>query len=196
MHSPFAAVLADVTDNVRRLSDDDALHGAIEQAGEALVASLRDGGRVLAAGNGGSLCDAMHFAEELSGSFRDVRDPLPAIAIADAAHLTCVANDFGFEHVFARYVQAHARSGDTVVLLSTSGTSANVVLAAQAARERGSTVIALTGRPGGPLGALADIELCTPAGPNSDRVQELHIIVLHTLVELVERALFPGNYAG
>jgi D-sedoheptulose 7-phosphate isomerase len=196
MRSVIDSTLATVAENVGRLAGDGQTLDAVEAGARGLVATLEGGGKVYAAGNGGSLCDAMHFAEELSGSFRDVRPPLPATAIADAAHLTCVGNDFGFEHVFARYVKAFVAGGDAFVAISTSGTSANVVRAAEAAREQGGFVLALTGREGSPLGALADVEVCTPAGPYSDRVQEQHILVIHLLVELVERSLFPANYAA
>lgn len=194
MRSTIRDTLAGIAGNVQRLVDDNEVQDAIAAAASLLTARLGDGGRIYSAGNGGSLCDAMHFAEELSGSFRDEREPLPATAIADAAHLTCVGNDFGFDEVFARYVHAHLGPADVLVAISTSGTSRNVIRAAEAARTRGGSVIALTGRPGGPLGALADIEICTPAGTYSDRVQELHIMVIHLLVELVERTLFPANY--
>ncbi|HET6509497.1 MAG TPA: SIS domain-containing protein [Baekduia sp.] len=196
MRSVIDSTLATVADNVARVAGDEAVLAAIERGGAGLVDTLRDGGKVYAAGNGGSLCDAMHFAEELSGSFRDVRPALAASAIADPAHLTCVGNDFGFEQVFARYVQGHVREGDAFVAISTSGTSANVVLAAEAARAQGGFVLALTGSEDSPLGALADVDVCTPAGVHSDRVQELHIVVIHLLVELVERSLFPSNYAS
>jgi D-sedoheptulose 7-phosphate isomerase len=196
MRSLIDSTLATVVENVGRLAGDGPALDAVEAGARGLVATLEGGGKVYAAGNGGSLCDAMHFAEELSGSFRDVRPPLPATAIADAAHLTCVGNDFGFEHVFARHVTAFVGEGDAFVAISTSGTSANVVRAAEAAREQGGFVLALTGREGSPLGALADVDICTPAGPYSDRVQELHILVIHLLVELVERSLFPANYAA
>lgn len=195
MREHIDAALGATTGALAQLRADDATLGRIEQAAGVLADSFAAGGRALACGNGGSLCDAMHFAEELSGSFRAERAPLAAVAIADAAHLTCAANDFGFEHAFSRYVTAHARRGDVLVAISTSGRSPNVIMAAEAARAAGAQVIALTGREGSALGDAAEIDLCTPAGPHSDRVQELHIVVLHLLVELVERRLFPENYA-
>jgi D-sedoheptulose 7-phosphate isomerase len=135
------------------------------------------------------MCDAMHFAEELTGRFRRDRRPLAALAISDPGHLTCTANDFGYPEVFARFVQAHGRAGDVLLAISTSGSSANVLAAAEAARERSMPVIALTGRPGSPLARLAQVEVCTPAGRFADRVQELHIKVIHVLIELVEHGL-------
>ena len=168
---------------------------SIADAGELLVRTFRSGGRVYSCGNGGSMCDAMHFAEELSGKFRSERAALPALAISDAAHLTCAGNDFGFDTVFSRFVEAHGRKGDCLLAISTSGTSPNVLAAAETAKRLGVSVLALTGRPGSKLSALATIEICTP-GPTkySDRVQELHIKVIHTLIELCERSLFPGSY--
>jgi len=166
----------------------------IELAGSALAQAFASGGRVFSCGNGGSLCDAMHFAEECTGRFRRDRAPLPAVAISDPSYISCTANDFGWEQVFSRYIEAHGREGDVLVALSTSGTSANVLAAASMARSKSIRVIALTGRPGSELGKLADIELATPSGTFSDHVQELHIAVLHLLVQLVERRLFPENY--
>lgn len=169
--------------------------GRIADAGVLLTQVFRAGGHVYSCGNGGSMCDAMHFAEELSGKFRGERSPLPAMAISDAAHLTCAANDFGFDTVFSRFVHAHARKGDALLAISTSGTSPNILAAARTARDLGVKVISLTGKPDSKLGALADIDICTPGGTAySDRVQELHIKVIHTLIELCERSLFPTVY--
>jgi D-sedoheptulose 7-phosphate isomerase len=168
---------------------------AIGEAGRLIAGSIGGGGRVFSCGNGGSMCDAMHFAEELSGRFRGDRKALPATAISDPGHLTCTANDYGYEQVFSRYIEAHARAGDCLLAISTSGTSRNVVMAAEKARAQGVKVVALTGHPEMPLGALADIEICTPAGRFADRVQELHIKIVHILIELIERELFPENYA-
>jgi D-sedoheptulose 7-phosphate isomerase len=140
------------------------------------------------------MCDAMHFAEELTGRFRDDRPGYAALAISDPSHLSCVGNDYGYEQVFARYVAAHGRSGDVLLAITTSGTSRNVVAAAQAARQLGMKTIALTGRPATPIVELADIAIVTPGGRYADRVQELHIKVIHILIELVERRLAPANY--
>ena len=169
--------------------DDAAQLESISRAGETLADRLLAGGCVVSFGNGGSMSDAMHFAGELSGRFREDRRPLAAIAISDPAHLTATANDYGYEWVFSRFIQGQVGHGDVVVAISTSGASPNVVRGAEAATERGATVIALTGRAGSALGAHADIEICTPAGRYADRVQELHIKVLHILVETVERRL-------
>jgi D-sedoheptulose 7-phosphate isomerase len=141
------------------------------------------------------MCDAMHFAEELSGKFREPRAGLGAMAISDAAHLTCAGNDFGFDSVFARFVESHGRKGDVLLAISTSGESKNILNAVRAAKERGMQVLALTGRRGSTLGREADIDICTPTPSKySDRIQELHIKVIHTLIELCERQLFPASY--
>lgn len=168
---------------------------AIEAAARLLVDTLGRRGRVFSCGNGGSMCDAMHFAEELTGRYRRDRPALPAIAIADASHISCVGNDFGYEHVFSRYLEAHARPGDCLVALTTSGSSRNVLRAAELARSAGVAVIGLTGRADAALASLCTIHICTPGGAFADRVQELHIKVLHILIELVERELYPASYA-
>ena len=167
---------------------------AIARAAETLIATFRAGGRVYACGNGGSMSDAMHFAEELTGRYRGDRPGLPALAISDPGHLTCVANDFGYEHVFSRFIESHGRAGDCLLAISTSGRSPNILNAARAAKKLDMRLIALTGKRGSALEALADVCLATPGGDHSDRVQELHIKVIHILIELIERAMFPGNY--
>jgi len=154
-----------------------------------LVACLRRGHRVLACGNGGSMCDAMHFAEECSGRFRDDRRPLAAMALSDPAHLTCVANDYGFDRVFARGVQAWGSPGDVLLLFSTSGNSRNLIAAAEAARATGLGVVGLLGRDGGALRAVCDPCLVVP-GTTSDRIQEAHIKIVHLLIAEIERDLF------
>jgi D-sedoheptulose 7-phosphate isomerase len=194
MNAAIAAALREARAALDALLDNPAALAAIDAAGRALCASFAAGGRVFSCGNGGSMCDAMHFAEELSGRFRGDRKALPATAISDPGHLTCTANDYGYEQVFSRYVEAHARAGDCLLAISTSGSSRNVVMAAEKARSLGVKVIALTGHPEMPLGALADVEICTRAGRFADRVQELHIKIVHILIELVERDLFPENY--
>jgi D-sedoheptulose 7-phosphate isomerase len=169
---------------------------AIDDAGNCLADLFERGGRAFSCGNGGSMCDAMHFAEELSGRYRGNRKALAAVAISDAGYMSCVANDYGYEHVFSRYLEAHARRGDVLLAISTSGTSGNVLAAVRVAKEIGMTVIGLSGRPGATLSQQADIDLCTPGGQFADRVQELHIKIIHILIESVERRLFPENYAA
>jgi D-sedoheptulose 7-phosphate isomerase len=176
------------------LSDAGAIT-AIETAADMLVAAIKSKNRIFSCGNGGSMCDAMHFAEELSGRYRLDRPGLPAVAISDPGHLSCVANDYGYAHVFSRYLESHGQKGDCLLAISTSGTSENVILAAKTAHKMGLKVIALTGRSDSALGDLADVDVCTPAGEFADRVQELHIKVIHILIELIERALFPDNHA-
>ena len=181
------AALDALRTNEQALSD-------IARAAELLIGTFRAGGRVFSCGNGGSMSDAMHFAEELTGRYRLDRAPLPAIAISDPGHLSCVANDFGYAFVFSRFVEAHGRAGDCLLAISTSGKSPNILNAARAARSRGMKVIALTGKTGSELEPLADITIATPGGSYADRVQELHIKVIHVLIELVERHFFPENY--
>ena len=188
------AALSEARDALAALLADEAMQANVARAGALLAETFRQGGKVYACGNGGSMCDAMHFAEELTGRYRDDRPGYAATAIADASHLSCVGNDYGYEQVFARYVQAHGRSGDVLLAITTSGTSKNVVAAAGKARELGVKVIALTGRQNSPIAELADIAIVTPAGRYADRVQELHIKVIHILIELVERELAPQNY--
>ncbi len=159
---------------------------AIEKAGKVLVAAFKKGNKVLSCGNGGSMCDAMHFAEELSGRFRENRKALPAISISDASHITCVGNDYGFDKIFSRYVEALGKKGDVLLAISTSGNSANVINAINAAKEKGITVIALTGKDGGKIARLCDIEIRAPHTKYADRAQEIHIKVIHSLIHFVE----------
>jgi D-sedoheptulose 7-phosphate isomerase len=160
---------------------------------QSVATSLRAGGRVLSCGNGGSMCDAMHLAEEMTGRFERDRAPLSAMAISDPSHLTCSANDFGFEMVFARGVQAWGRKGDVLVALSTSGNSPNILKAVEAARGIGMVVIGFLGKGGGRLLPLCDHAIVVPS-TRSDRTQEIHIQLIHCLIELVERQLHPENY--
>lgn len=167
---------------------------AIEKAAELIISTIESGGRVYSCGNGGSMSDAMHFAEELSGRYRDNRKALPGQAISDAGHLSCVSNDYGYEFVFSRYLEGHGKKGDCLVGISTSGTSKNVINAVEYSKSIGMNVVTLTGRDESKLGLLADVDVCTPAGSYADRVQELHIKVIHILIELIERHFFPENY--
>jgi len=164
-------------------------HQLITVLAGAMGACLQSGGRILTCGNGGSTCDAMHCAQELSGRFRRARPALAAQAISDPSHLTCVANDYGFDQVFARGVEAWGRAGDVLILFSTSGSSPNVVAAAAAAKARSMTVIGLLGRDGGGVRSLCDHAVVVPA-QDSARIQEVHIKIVHLLIEGVERLLF------
>ncbi len=181
--------LLDAQDLLTRFLEDDVNINAIDSAASLLINSLRAGGKVLTCGNGGSMCDAMHLAEELSGRYRQDRPALGAVALSDPSYLTCVGNDYGFEQVFARGIQALGRPGDVLVGISTSGNSANVLRAAQAARERQMPVIILSGKNGGQLAAQADVEIRVPHFGFADRVQEVHIKVIHILILLIERGL-------
>jgi D-sedoheptulose 7-phosphate isomerase len=185
------AEAAGLIDWFRRSRD---VQATVEQFAESVIACLRAGGRILSCGNGGSMCDAMHFAEELSGRYRKNRPALAAMAISDPSHLTCVANDFGFDQVFARGVEAWGRPGDVLVGFSTSGNSPNVVAAAAAARAKQMKIVGLLGRDGGKLRSLCDLAIVVPA-QTSDRIQEIHIKIVHIVIELVERCLYPQNYA-
>ncbi len=162
----------------------------IAEAGEMLVKSFRSRGKVLSCGNGGSLCDAMHFAEELTGRFRNDREALPAIALADPSHLSCVANDMGYEDVFARMIQALGKPGDILLAISTSGNSPNILRAISAARDKQMKVIGLTGKDGGKMQEACDIALVVPWKGYSDRIQEVHIKIIHILIEYIEQQLF------
>lgn len=161
----------------------------IQAAGELMVVSLQSGGKIISCGNGGSMCDAMHFAEELSGRYRSDRPALAAIAISDPSHLSCTANDYGYEFVFSRFVEAMGREGDVLLAISTSGNSANVVRAAQAAKSRGMKVVALTGKGGGQLAGIADVLIDIPHQGFADRIQEMHIKIIHILIHFIESSL-------
>jgi len=176
---------AQLLDTVR---NDAAFMDAVEAAGIAMCQAIAQGGKIISCGNGGSMSDAMHFAEELSGRYRDERPGLPAISCSDPSHITCVGNDYGFDQVFARFVQALGQSGDCLLAISTSGNSANVLEAAKAAKAKGMTVIGLTGRGGGALKALCDAAVDVPWNGYADRVQEVHIKVIHAWIDLIERA--------
>ena len=175
---------AQLLDTVR---NDAAFMDAVEAAGIAMCQAIAQGGKIISCGNGGSMSDAMHFAEELSGRYRDDRPGLPAISCSDPSHITCVGNDYGFDQVFARFVQALGQSGDCLLAISTSGNSANVLEAAKAAKSKGMTVIGLTGRGGGALKALCDAAVDVPWNGYADRVQEVHIKVIHAWIDLIER---------
>ncbi|MDM8159188.1 D-sedoheptulose 7-phosphate isomerase [Labilibaculum sp. K2S] len=165
---------------------DEANFSAIEAAGEAMAKSIKNGGKIISCGNGGSMCDAMHFAEELTGRFRGDRPSMPAVAISDASHITCVANDYGFDYIFSRYVEGMGQKGDVFLGISTSGNSANIINAVKAAKEKGLIVVGLTGKTGGEMAALCDVEIRVPWEKYSDRVQEIHIKVIHCLIQYIE----------
>lgn len=161
----------------------------IETAATVLVDSFKQEGKVISCGNGGSHCDAMHFAEELTGRYRDHRPSYPAIAISDPSHISCVGNDYGYENIFARYVQGVGRGGDVLFCLSTSGNSANIIKAIEVAKEKGMKVIALTGKDGGRIAGIADVEIRVPHFGYADRIQEVHIKIIHILIMRIEQLM-------
>jgi D-sedoheptulose 7-phosphate isomerase len=175
------------------LTDPEALQ-SVAQAAQLLIRAFENSGRAYSCGNGGSMCDAMHFAEELTGRFRLDRPGLAAVAISDPSYMSCVANDYGYDQVFSRYIQAHGRTGDVLLAISTSGKSLSILNAARVAGEIGMHVIGLTGRRSTELASLCEVCIEAPAGQFADRVQEMHIKIIHILLELVERALSPQNY--
>lgn len=171
------------------LLNDEKFINSVEAAGQLMVECLKHGNKIVSCGNGGSMCDAMHFAEELTGRYRDNRPSIAAISISDPSHLTCVGNDYGFEYVFSRYLEGVGRSGDVLLAISTSGNSANVVQAAMTARKNNIKVVALTGNSGGKLSELCDVEVRVPWNGYADRIQEVHIKVIHSLIDFIEKEL-------
>lgn len=161
----------------------------IEKAIKIIVPALKKGGKIISCGNGGSACDAMHLAEELSGKYREDRDPIPAMSITDPGYITCTANDFGYNHVFSRYVKGFGNKGDILVAISTSGNSENVLKAAEAAKQKSMKVIGLTGNNGGKLAELCDVHINVPHNGYADRTQEVHIKIIHILIFLIEKQL-------
>jgi D-sedoheptulose 7-phosphate isomerase len=160
---------------------------AIQQTAVLMAEAIQKGNKIISCGNGGSHCDAMHFAEELSGRYRDERRALPAIAISDVSHISCTGNDYGFEYIFSRFVEGLGQPGDVLLGISTSGNSANVIRAVEAARQKGMKTVVLTGKDGGKLVALADLEIRVPHTGYADRIQEVHIKIIHILILLIEQ---------
>ena len=169
--------------------NNDENHTKIANAIILMSEALSNGNKIISCGNGGSMCDAMHFAEELSGKFRNDRKGLAALSISDPSHITCVANDSGFDEIFSRYVEAVGNKGDILLGISTSGNSGNVINAVEVARKQGIKTIVLTGKTGGALAEIADLEIRAPRSKFADRAQEIHIKVIHTLIDGIERAL-------
>lgn len=176
-------------DVLSRFLADDTNFIKIEAAGTLMVESLKEGGKILSCGNGGSMCDAMHFAEELTGRYRDNRPAIAAIAMSDVSHMACVGNDYGYDFVFSRYLEAVGREGDVLLGISTSGNSKNVLNAIEVAKKKGIKVIGLTGKDGGKMNGLCDVEIRAPHAPYADRAQEIHIKVIHSLIDFIERHL-------
>lgn len=161
----------------------------IEKAANLMISSINSGGKIISCGNGGSMCDAMHFAEELTGRYRNDRKAIPAISISDPSHMSCVGNDYGYEFVFSRYLEALGNKGDVLLAISTSGNSKNILHAIDVAKEKGMIVIGLTGKDGGKMASLCDVEIRAPFSEYADRAQEIHIKVIHSLIDSIERKL-------
>ena len=159
----------------------------IEEAATLMANSVKSGGKIISCGNGGSHCDAMHFAEELTGKYREARQAIPAICISDPTHISCVGNDYGYDFIFSRYLEALGNKGDVLLAISTSGNSRNILEATRVAKEKGMKIVALTGKDGGKLGQSADIEIRVPHKGYADRIQEVHIKIIHVLILLIEK---------
>ena len=159
----------------------------IEKAAQMMSKAIKMGGKIISCGNGGSMCDAMHFAEELTGRFHDERKSLPGIAISDPSHISCVANDYGFDYIFSKYIEGIGKREDNLLAISTSGNSKNIIKASQSAKKIGMNVISLTGNNGGKLSEISDIDIRVPHNGYSDRIQELHIKIIHILILQIEQ---------
>ena len=185
--------LVEAQTTLNKFIEDEQNVKQIEKAIGLFADSFKNKGRVFSCGNGGSMCDSLHFAEELTGRYRKDRAPLPATGISEAGHITCIANDFGFDHICSRFVEAWGQSGDCLLAISTSGNSANVIKAVEVAKSKGMKVVGLLGKDGGKLKSMVDVPLIVPC-PITDRIQEVHIKCIHIFIEGIERELFPENY--
>lgn len=192
----YQIILSNLQEARRSLDEfinDPEIPQKIGSAAAFMCQAISSGHKIISCGNGGSMCDAMHFAEELTGRFRDNRAAIPAIAISDPSFITCTMNDYGQEYIFSRFIQGLGMKGDVLLAISTSGNSKNVINAAIIARERGMKVIGLTGKTGGELAKYCDVEIRVPATKYADRAQELHIKVIHCFIDLIENQLFEGK---
>ncbi|MBA0217848.1 D-sedoheptulose 7-phosphate isomerase [Pectobacterium brasiliense] len=181
--------LKEAAETLNNFLSDDANIQSIQHAAVLLANAFKAGGKVISCGNGGSHCDAMHFAEELTGRYRENRPGYPAIAISDPSHLSCVSNDFGYDFVFSRYVESLGREGDVLLGISTSGNSGNIIKAIAAAKAKGMKIITLTGKDGGKMAGSADVEIRVPHFGYADRIQEIHIKAIHILIQLIEKEM-------
>ena len=177
-------------DGIDKILNDQDLIYNIEKAARLIFNTISNGGTVFSCGNGGSMCDAMHFSEELSGRFRENRRGLPSVAISDPSFLTCVANDYGFEYVFSRFIEANSKNGDILLAISTSGKSKNIIRVCEYCKSKNIKLITLTGAKKSIASTYSDIDICTPNGSYSDRVQELHTLVIHIIVETLESLMY------
>lgn len=191
-HDLIRSELNEAAETLAKFLGDSANIDAIQRTAILLADAFKADGKVISCGNGGSHCDAMHFAEELTGRYREDRPGYPAIAISDVSHLSCVGNDYGYDYVFSRYIEAVGRRGDVLLGISTSGNSGNIIKAIGAARAKGMKVILLTGKDGGKMAGSADIEIRVPHFGYADRIQEIHIKVIHILIQLIEKEMVKG----
>ncbi len=186
----YNEILAELQEAQKVLNDfmsSDVTINNIEKVADLMANAIKNGKKIISCGNGGSHCDAMHFAEELSGRYRDNRKSLAAIAISDPSHISCVGNDYGFDYIFSRFIEGLGNEGDILLGISTSGNSKNIINATQAAREKGMKVVIFSGKDGGKLAGMADIEIRVPHFGYADRIQEIHIKVIHILIMLIEK---------
>ncbi|PFG55607.1 phosphoheptose isomerase [Vibrio sp. ES.051] len=188
-HDLIRSELNEAAEVLNKFLSDDHNIAQIEAAAKMIADSFKQDGKVLSCGNGGSHCDSMHFAEELTGRYRENRPGYAGIAISDPSHLSCVSNDFGYDFVFSRYVEAVGRKGDVLFGLSTSGNSGNILKAIEAAKAKGMKTIALTGKDGGQMAGLADVEIRVPHFGYADRIQEVHIKIIHIIIQLIEKEM-------
>ncbi|MEY4464971.1 MAG: hypothetical protein RLZZ465_601 [Bacteroidota bacterium] len=193
MNSRILSHFQEALQTLQQFMDDAEQMNNIDRAAQAMLLAIKDDGKILSCGNGGSHCDAMHFAEELTGRYRNHRPGIAAIAISDVSHISCVGNDYGYDQVFSRYVEAVGKKGDVLLAISSSGNSANVIKAIEAAKEKGMIVVGLTGKDGGKMAALVDIEIRAPHSSYADRAQEIHIKVIHSLIDSIEVGLGYAN---
>ncbi len=175
---------------IQNILNNESLIDEIEKVSKEIIKTIEKKSLIFSCGNGGSMCDAMHFAEELTARYRKTRNALPAISISDPAFISCVANDFGFDYVFSRFLEANAKAGDVLFAISTSGKSKNIIEAAKLAKESKITLISLTGNSKTELAKMSDFNINTPCGEYADRIQELHSIVIHIIIELIEKSIF------
>lgn len=195
LHISLGASLRHQSGLMQQFCQDSEVLSSVISMVDAMVSIFKNQGKILVCGNGGSACQAMHFAEELTGRYRADRAALPAIALSDVSHVTCVGNDYGFSEIFSRGVEAYGRPADGLLILTTSGNSANLVRAQEEARARSLTTFALLGKTGGQLNNRCDYQYIAP-GINSDDIQNIHMIIIHLLIEGIERRLFPEKYVG
>jgi len=184
--SNFKEDFLEAKEVLEKFISNEANFTALEQAGRIMTKAINDGNKLISCGNGGSMSDAMHFAEELTGRFKDDRRAIAAISISDPSHITCAANDYGFDNIFSRFIEAHGKPGDVLMAISTSGNSKNIIHAAQTAKQQQMKIVVLTGKSGGSLAKICDVEIRAPHSGYSDRIQEIHIKIIHTLINYIE----------